>query len=96
MLTIEKIKEVSSRIGKKYGVKNIYLFGSYAKGKANENSDVDLIIERGDVKTYDSYYDMRMELIDNLGTKVDLLATDGVKPRFFEMIKDERILLYGA
>ncbi|MBQ6147911.1 nucleotidyltransferase domain-containing protein, partial [Candidatus Saccharibacteria bacterium] len=47
MLTIDRIKEVVTRLGKKYGVKNVYLFGSYAKNTATENSDVDLIIDKG-------------------------------------------------
>ena len=96
MLTVKRIKEVVSKAAKKYGVKSAYLFGSYAKGEATANSDVDIIIDRGDVKTYDAYYDLLSELEYNLGTNVDLLSTDGVKPRFFDLIKNDRILLYGT
>ncbi|MBR1801709.1 nucleotidyltransferase domain-containing protein [Candidatus Saccharibacteria bacterium] len=96
MLTINEISNIVSKLGKKYGIKNAYLFGSYAKGLANEDSDIDIIIDRGELNTYDSYYDLHEELINELGTEVDLLATDGIKPRFFELIKNDRILLYGA
>ncbi|MBR1486583.1 MAG: nucleotidyltransferase domain-containing protein [Synergistaceae bacterium] len=96
MLTINEISNIVSKLGKKYGIKNAYLFGSYAKGLANEDSDIDIIIDRGELNTYDSYYDLHEELVNELGTEVDLLATDGIKPRFFELIKNDRILLYGA
>lgn len=96
MLTIEKIKEVVSKYGKKYGIKNAYLFGSYAKNSATESSDVDIIIEKGDVQTYDAYCDLKFAIEDELNASVDLLTTEGVKARFFDLIKDDRILLYGA
>ena len=44
LLTIEKIHKICAPLFEKYGVKYAYLFGSYAKGKATERSDVDLLI----------------------------------------------------
>lgn len=96
MLTIEEIKKVVSKLGKQYGVKNAYLFGSYAKGKATNQSDVDIILNAGSLTTYDDYYNMHKSLEEDLGTEVDLLTMDGINPRFFELIKDERIPLYAA
>ena len=48
--TIEDLKTIIGPIARKYGVKGIYLFGSYARGDANENSDVDLRIDKGSLK----------------------------------------------
>ncbi|MBR2855591.1 nucleotidyltransferase domain-containing protein [Candidatus Saccharibacteria bacterium] len=96
MLTLSRIKEVVSRVGKKYGIKNAYLFGSYAKNTATEQSDVDLIIDRGDVHTYKDYYHLCQELERELGTNVDVTSEDGMFPGFFDLIKQDRILLYGA
>lgn len=96
MLTIDEIKKAVTKYGKKYGIKSAYLFGSYAKNAATENSDIDLIIEKGDLQTYKSYSGLLYDLEDELGISVDLLTTEGVKPRFFELIKNDRILLYGA
>ena len=62
MLTVSQIRDVVSRIGQKYGVKRIYLFGSYAKNTASEDSDIDLIIDRGDVRTYKDYFHLCEEL----------------------------------
>ena len=96
MLTIKKIENTVSKYGKKYGIEKVYLFGSYAKGEASDSSDVDLIIEKGRLKTYDDYCDLKFAIEDDLGKKVDLLTSDGVKLRFYELIKEDRILLYGA
>ena len=44
LLTIDRIREACSRVFEEYGVEYGYLFGSYAKGKATEKSDVDLLV----------------------------------------------------
>ena len=41
---IDEIREKVTPIAKKYDIKEVYLFGSYARGEADENSDVDLVI----------------------------------------------------
>ena len=96
MLTIPQIKKAVSKIGKRYGVKNAYLFGSYAKGNANEYSDVDLIIDAGEIKGLIELAGFQLDLIDELnGTEVEVVPENSVSPRFFDLIKDERILIYG-
>lgn len=49
MLSIQQIRKVVTDYFKDKPVKTVYLFGSYARGEATENSDVDLLvdIERG-------------------------------------------------
>lgn len=96
MLTIDRIKEVVTRLGKKYGVKNVYLFGSYAKNTATENSDVDLIIDKGDISSFREYYHLYKDLHDEFGTKIDLLTEKSVSTDFLKAIENDRILLYGA
>lgn len=96
MLSIQTIKNIVSRLGKKYGLKSAYLFGSYARGTANDDSDIDIIIDRGALRTYDEYFDLRQDLEAELNTKVDLLANDSLRPKLFESIKQDWIPLYGA
>ena len=43
MLTIAQIKKAVTPICERYGVKKMWLFGSYARGEADEKSDVDLV-----------------------------------------------------
>ena len=44
ILTIDQIRKTCGEIFKDYSVEYCYLFGSYAKGKATEKSDVDLLV----------------------------------------------------
>lgn len=41
---IEKIKEMGKTLKEKYGARRVILFGSYAKGEATSDSDVDLLV----------------------------------------------------
>ncbi len=43
--TLESIRSKSTRILKKYGVRKVDLFGSYAEGTASVDSDIDLLVE---------------------------------------------------
>ncbi|MBQ3275309.1 nucleotidyltransferase domain-containing protein [Candidatus Saccharibacteria bacterium] len=96
MLTIEQIKKAFAKIGKKYGIKNAYLFGSYAKGTANESSDIDIVIDRGEIKTLMQLSGLRLDLIDELGKDVDIVTNDSILPNFLNSIKNDMVLVYGA
>ena len=96
MLTIDEIKRAVSKIGKKYGIKSAYLFGSYAKHAATEDSDVDILIDRGKIRGYLQLNGFRLDLTDELGTDVDVVTTGGASKHFLDAIKPNRILLYGA
>ncbi len=96
MLTIEMIRNAVAKVGKKYGIKSAYLFGSYAKGLANAESDVDLLIDKGNIKGI-QLSGFRLELIDELGgVDVDVVTEKGLRDGFLKMINNDRILLYGA
>ncbi len=44
--TIEEIKKLIYEIFKKYGIEKAYIFGSYARGEAKQDSDVDIMIKK--------------------------------------------------
>ena len=71
LLTIEKIKELITPILLKRNINYCYLFGSYAKKCARENSDVDLLVDT-DITGLD-FFNLVEELRDTLHKKVDLL-----------------------
>ena len=58
----------------KHGIEEVYLFGSYARGEANSNSDVDIYCSTGDLKTFANDIDFEEELKDALGKKVDIVT----------------------
>lgn len=73
LLTIDKITEVIQNILKDYNVDYCYLFGSYAKNKQKENSDIDLLISDNVIGL--KFYGLVEKLRENLHKKVDLLNT---------------------
>ena len=78
---------------KKYGIKNAYFFGSYAKNTVTDTSNVDLIIDRGEVYTYKDYCHLCQELEQELGMSVDITSEDGMFPGFYDLIKHDRICM---
>lgn len=96
MLTLQQIKTAVSKIGKRYGIKHAYLFGSYAKGMADDYSDIDLLIDSGEIKGLIELSEFRLDLVDELdGTEVDVIPESSLPPRLFDMIKNDRVLIYG-
>lgn len=71
----------------KYGVKNIALFGSYIKGTAKKDSDLDFLVEfEPDKKNFDNYMDLKFFLEDNLNKNVDLVINENIKEELREEI----------
>ena len=50
VFTIEDIRKRVIPIVIKYGINTFSLFGSYARNEANENSDLDFVMDKGDLK----------------------------------------------
>ena len=71
LLTVEKIREICTPLFERYNVRYAYLFGSYAKGKATEKSDVDLLISMP--LNGLRFYEFVEVLRESLKKKVDLL-----------------------
>ena len=93
-LTIEQIIQDAETVGKEYGVKRIYLFGSYAKNAATALSDIDLLIEKGTSLSLLGLSGMRIRFEDDLKVPVDLLTTDGTESEFRQEIAGTEVLLY--
>ena len=74
VLTIKQIRERIAPIMKKHNINETYLFGSYARGEANRNSDVDLYCDKGDVDTLWKLSSFSSELKEALGKDVDIVT----------------------
>ncbi|MDR1329091.1 MAG: nucleotidyltransferase domain-containing protein [Oscillospiraceae bacterium] len=93
--SIDQIRERIAPVAQSYGVKRVMLFGSYARGDATENSDVDLHVWCRNIRGLFALSGFRLDLADALGKEVDLVPHDGMRKRFYENIKDDEVLLYG-
>ena len=100
MLTTEHIQKIVAEYFKDKPVKKVYLFGSYARGEADEDSDVNLLIEINDnagVVTYFTLGGYLADMEDAFQKKVDIVLTetlrkDRVITRFIE---EQKRLLYA-
>ena len=91
--TISDIQRIVAQLGERYGAERIFLFGSYARGDADENSDIDLRIDKGSIRGL-SMCALLVDIEDSLGKKVDLLSTKCLRSDFLKAIQHEEILLY--
>ncbi len=92
--TIEEIKEKTVPLAKDFGIQTMYLFGSYARGEANDNSDVDIFIDKGNLKSLIQYYNFVDKIEQTLGCHVDVVTTGIQDKDFLQEIKREGVLLY--
>ena len=92
--TIEKIKNISIPIAKKYGVKKLALFGSYARGEQKETSDIDFVIEKGKIQGLD-FFGFINNLEDELGVSVDVVTYQSLRNSFIETVENEVVLYEG-
>ena len=96
MKQISEIRETVNRRAREYGAERVYLFGSYARGDANENSDIDLRIDKGEIRGGIALAGLLLDLESDLEAKVDLVTTGSLDEEFLDMIKGEEQLIYEA
>jgi hypothetical protein len=88
---IEFLKSKKEFLFKEYGVTSISLFGSFARGEENEESDVDVLIEMDD-PTFSKLAGLHIYLEENFGRKISLVRKhDHLKPRFIKIISMDLI-----
>ena len=98
-LTPEKIikilRELLPKIKTQYQIKQLGLFGSYVRGEATENSDIDILVEFYPNINFGliTYCRLEKQLSETLGKKVDLVTKDGLKPHIGANILKEVIYL---
>ena len=82
-------------LAKEYGAAKVSLFGSYARGEATGDSDIDLLLEKGAIRGM-QVLDFQEELSRRLGRSVDVVTTAGASERFLEKIRSDEVVLYVA
>ena len=92
VLTIEMIKDVIAPIAAKYGVESIYVFGSYARGEATIDSDIDFLVFGGKGFKLSMVYALAEEIREAFGKDVDVFEINeiNVGSDFYENVMKER------
>jgi uncharacterized protein len=88
--TKEKIKSIAAE----HGAFNVRVFGSVARGQADRDSDLDLLVDY-DLDKISPWFPVRLirDLEDLLGTKVDVVTPAGLKDRIYNEVLQEAITL---
>jgi hypothetical protein len=92
--TLNEIKEKTVPIAKSYGIQSLGVFGSYARNEATDESDVDICVEKGSMRSLIQYFAFVQELEKILGCHVDVITTEIEDKDFLNRVLEERVLLY--
>ena len=95
VLSLNKIKEIVKPIALKYQVKEIYLFGSYARGEATDESDLDFLVFGCENFKYTMIFSLAEELREAFQKNVDVFEIHEVNQQsvFYDTIMKERLLV---
>ncbi|MCA0389515.1 MAG: nucleotidyltransferase family protein [Bacteroidetes bacterium] len=83
---LQTLQELKPVLTSRFAVKSIEVFGSYAKGEENRQSDLDLLVSFENTPGLFKYMELENFLSDSLGIKVDLVMRDSIKPQLASSI----------
>lgn len=92
--TIEELRSRIAPIAQRHGVQSVSLFGSYSKGTATDDSDIDLKIEKGKLRSLFQICGFRLAVEDALEYPVDLVTSESSDQDFLDMIAKDEVPLY--
>jgi predicted nucleotidyltransferase len=99
--SLEEIAELIAPVARKYNIPKVYVFGSYARGEATADSDVDLMIEGGDFGALDIVGIMD-DLKESLNKSIDLVTSETLLQKrtmersktFINNVNKEKVIVY--
>lgn len=104
--TMDEIRVRITPVAQKYGIPAVYLFGSYARGTATENSDVDLLVDTTGTTLTNLFAlgGLYCDLEDALGKQIDLLTLNSLEGPcrretdvcFRSQVNRDRRIIYAA
>lgn len=81
------------RVAARHGARNVRVFGSVARGEADDQSDIDLLVEMGPGRSLLDHAALWLDLQELLGRKVDVVSDRGIKPRIRGRVLAEAVPL---
>lgn len=76
-----------------FGASRIRLFGSYARGEADDASDVDFLVDLEPGRSLFDLGGLQYELEQLIGRRVDVVTEKGLKPRIRDRVLREAVAL---
>ena len=87
---LRTLREQRKLLSRRYPIRRLALFGSWARGDAGEKSDVDVLVDV-DPSIGMRFVDLAEELERALGRPVDLVSRRAIKPAYWKRIEPELI-----
>jgi len=95
VLATDNIKNTIQDFFKDKPVKKVWLFGSYARGEADTNSDIDVLVDIDkEARVGLDYFAWHLDLADRLKKKVDVVSLGWVNHRLWPYIQKDMTVLY--
>ena len=93
--TLDEIRKIAAPIAARHGVAALYLFGSYARGEADEKSDLDFLVFGGENFKLTNVLALGEDLREVLKKKVDIFEIREVNQdsEFYKTIMREKVLV---
>jgi predicted nucleotidyltransferase len=88
-IILKFLKEHKEMFQSKYQIKKLGLFGSYAKGEENHQSDIDILVDMP--SSFDLYYDLKEFLEEALNRSIDLGLEKSMRAFILDSIQEEII-----
>jgi predicted nucleotidyltransferase len=90
---LKERREEILRIAAKHGATNVRVFGSVARGEADEKSDIDFLVTMEKGRSLMDMGGLLMDLSELLGCRVDVVSDRGLKERIKDRVLKEAVAL---
>ena len=90
---LQSKREDILRIAERQGAQNVRIFGSVARGEADESSDIDFLVDMGPNRSPFFPGGLIADLEEYLGRKVDIITENGLRERIRERVLQEAVPL---
>jgi hypothetical protein len=93
-IILSQLNQSVPELKQAFTVRKIGLFGSVVRNQANQESDIDILVDFVE-PTFDHYMDLKFYLEKLFSCPIDLVMADTIKPRIKPFIEQEIIYAEG-
>jgi predicted nucleotidyltransferase len=90
-MILDCLSDQAGSLRRRFGVKELSVFGSVARDEAHEDSDLDLLVTFDGTPDFDRFMDLKFYLEDLLGRTIDLVTPSALRPELRSRIEREAI-----
>jgi len=90
---VAKLRRLQPDLRRRYPIRELGIFGSYARAQQTEKSDLDVLVDLGEGMGLIELAGLQHDLSDALGVKVDLVIKDALKHNIARRVLSEAVML---